>query len=201
LKQVKSLGRDTSKTRTAAETVSAKFWAGPPWISWNQIAEQSALAHHTDLVHTARLFALLNLSFADTVIAFYDAKYHYDVWRPITAIRDAAKGADPTWNPLLPTPADPAYPGAHSALSWAAYVVLASFYGDHNRIKLTSSTLPGVVLRFKSYSAAATDTGLSRIYGGVHYRFDHEAGLHLGDKIARFVLHQARSSAFGMRRT
>jgi membrane-associated phospholipid phosphatase len=204
INEVKSLGQANSTTRTADQTVIAKFWPGPIWIAWNEIAEKSALAHHTDLVHTARLFALLNLSFADTTIAMYDAKYFYHLWRPVTAIREAGSAgnpavtADPTWTPLL-TASDPSYPGAHSAMSGAGAAVLTSFFGKHDPVKVTSDVLPGVVRTFDSYSAAATEAGLSRIYGGVHYRFDHEAGLKLGRDVAKFVLGASKSTQFGLR--
>jgi membrane-associated phospholipid phosphatase len=196
LNEVKSLGQKTSTSRTADQTVIAKFWAPAPWITWNGIAENAALAHHTDLDGSARLFALLNLSFADTTIAFYDAKYHYHLWRPISAIRAAG---DPNWTPLNLTAPDPSYPGAHSALGAAAAAVLASVFGDRDRIAVTSPMLPGVVRTFDSYSAAATETGLSRIYAGVHTRIDHAAGLQMGQEVARFVLDAAGSPGFGLR--
>src|SRR3989440_4007773 len=116
LKEGKSLGQNTSTTRTADQTVIGKFWGAPIWNTWNEIAENAALAHHTNLETTARLFAVLNLSFADSTISFYNAKYHYQLWRPITAIREAntdgnpATVADPTWTPLNATQADPSYP-------------------------------------------------------------------------------------------
>ena len=203
INEVKSLGQKTSKSRTADQTVIAKFWPGPIWITWNEIAEKAALAHHTDLGRTARLFALLNLSLADTTIAFYDAKYHYLVWRPITAILEGDKAAKPpiagdtTWTPLLVTAADPSYPGAHSAISAAGAAVLSSFFGDHDRIQVTSDVLPGVVRSFDGYTAAATEAGLSRIYGGVHTRIDHLAGLRLGQDVAGFVLATAGTPGFG----
>lgn len=203
LNEVKSLGQDSSTSRTADQTIAAKFWPGPIWITWNEIAERSALTHHTDLVRTARLFALLDLTFADTTIAFYDAKYEFSLWRPITAIREAdsdgnaATVGDPTWTPLLATAPDPSYPGAHSAISGAGAAVLSSFFGDHDRITVTSDVLPGVVRTFDSYDAAATEAGLSRIYGGVHTRIDHEAGLRIGHEVAGFVLQQSRSTDFG----
>jgi PAP2 superfamily len=202
--EVKSLGQNTSSTRNADETVAAKFWPGPIWVQWNEIAEASALSHRTDLVRTASLFALLNLSFADTVIAFYDAKYHYLVWRPITAIREgdtdsnAATAGDPNWTPLLATAPDPAYPGAHSAVSAAGASILTSFFGKNDKIKVTSDALPGVVRSFDSYDAAAGEAGLSRIFGGVHTRPDHVAGLQLGRDVARFVLTESRSPGFGL---
>jgi len=202
LDEVRNLGSKTSTTRTADQTVIAKFWPGPIWVTWNEIAETSAITHHADLARTAQLFALLNLSFADTTIAFYDAKYHYLVWRPITAIREGGAGTpavagDPSWTPLLGTAPDPSYPGAHSAISAAGASVLARFFGDQDRLSVTSDVLPGVVRNFDSYSAAATEAGLSRIYGGVHTRLDHVAGVELGNDVAGFVLAESRSSGFG----
>jgi membrane-associated phospholipid phosphatase len=194
LGEVKSLGEKTSTTRTSDQTVAAKFWPGPIWVQWNEIAEKSALTHHTDLARTAQLFALLNLSFADATIAFYDAKYNYLVWRPITAIRESG---DPTWTPLLNTAPDPSYPGAHSAISAAGAAVLAEFFGDADRISVTSDSLPGVVRTFDGYSAAASEAGLSRIYGGVHTRLDHVAGAQLGRDVAAFVLAASDAPGFG----
>ena len=194
LNEVKSLGQNTSTTRTPDQTVIAKFWAGPIWNTWNEIAENAALAHHTNLVTTARLFAALNLSFADSTIAFYDAKYHYQLWRPITAIRLAdtdgnpATVGDPNWTPLAVTAADPSYPGAHSTISATGATVLSAFFGNQDQISVTSDVLPGVVRTFASYNDVATEAGLSRIFAGQHTRIDHEAGLALGHAVAQFVL-------------
>jgi membrane-associated phospholipid phosphatase len=198
INEVQSLGSATSGTRTPEQTEIGKFWSPPIQNFWNQIAQTVALAHHTDLPTTARLFASLNLSFADSAIAFYDAKYAYQLWRPVTAIRLADTDrnpntvADPNWLPLAGnTPADPSYPGAHSTISAAGADVLASFYGDHESFSVTSPALPGVTRSFDSFSAAATEAGLSRIYAGVHTRLDHVAGLTLGHDVANFVLHNA----------
>src|SRR5229473_6437161 len=139
LNEVKSLGQNSSTTRTPDQTVIAKFWAGPIWNTWNEIAENAALAHHTNLETTARLFAVLNLSFADSTIAFYDAKYHYQLWRPITAIRLAdtvgnpATVGDPNWTPLAVTAADPSYPGAHSTISATGATVLSAFFENQDQ--------------------------------------------------------------------
>jgi membrane-associated phospholipid phosphatase len=141
------------------------------------------------------LFASLDLSFADSAIAFYDAKYAYRLWRPVTAIRRAAEDgnantvADPSWLPLSGTTApDPSYPGAHSTISAAGAVVLASVYGDDEHFSLTSPALPGVTRSFDSFSAAAEEAGLSRIFSGQHTRLDHVAGSALGRDVAGFVL-------------
>jgi membrane-associated phospholipid phosphatase len=194
LNEVKSLGQNSSTTRTPDQTVIGKFWGGPIWNTWNEIAENAAQAHHTNLVTTARLFAALNLSFADSAIAFYDAKYDYQLWRPITAIRLAdtdgnpATVGDPTWTPLAVTAADPSYPGAHSTISAAGATVLSAFFGNQDQISVTSDVLPGVVRTFSNYNDVATEAGLSRIYAGQHTRIDHEAGLALGHAVAQFVL-------------
>ena len=194
LNEVESLGQKTSKARTADQTVIAKFWAGPIWNTWNEIAENAALAHHTNLETTARLFAVLNLSFADSTIAFYDAKYHYQLWRPVTAIREAntignpAIAGDPTWTPLAVTALDPAYPSAHGVISGAGAAVLSAFFGNQDQIRLTSDVLPGVVRTFASYNDVATEAGLSRIYAGQHTRIDIEVGSQLGQNVAQFVL-------------
>jgi hypothetical protein len=202
LNEVKSLGQDTSTTRTADETVAAKFWAGPIWNTWNEIADRAALAHNTNLETTSRLFAVLNLTFADSVIAFYDAKYHYAIWRPITAIRlgdtigNMAIVGDPTWSPLAGTPADPSYPGAHSVISEAGATVLSSFFGGDGKIDVTSDVLPGTTRVFDSYQTVANEAGLSRIFAGVHTRIDHKAGLELGRDVAGFVLRSSMRSDF-----
>jgi hypothetical protein len=186
LNEVKSLGQNTSTTRTPQQTVIAKSWAGPPWNTWNEIAENAALAHHTNLETTARLFAVLNLSFADSTIAFYDAKYYYQLWRPITAIRQT----DPTWTPLVVTALDPAYPAAHAVISAAGATVLSAFFGNKDQIRATFDVLPGVVATYTSYSDVATEAGLSRIYAGNHTRIEVDAGYKLGDDVAQFVLHR-----------
>ena len=194
LNEVKSLGQNTSTTRTPDQTVIGKFWAGPIWNTWNEIAENAALAHHTNLETTARLFAVLNLSFADSTIAFYDAKYHYQLWRPITAIRAAntagnpAVVGDPTWTPLAPTAPDPSYPSAHGVISGDEATVLSSFFPKKDQIRVTSDVMPGVVRTFTSYSDVATEAGLSRIYSGQHTRIDIEVGSELGHNVAQFVL-------------
>jgi hypothetical protein len=196
--EVQSLGSAASTTRTAEQTQIGRFWNPPIQNFWNQIAETVALAHHSDLPTTARLFAALNLSFADSAIAFYDAKYTYRLWRPVTAIRLADTDgnpntvADPTWLPLAGnTAADPSYPGAHSTISAAGANVLASFFGDDQNFAVTSSALPGVTRSFTGFDAAAQEAGLSRIFAGQHTRLDHVAGLELGHDVAGFVLHNA----------
>jgi hypothetical protein len=198
LDEVQNLGSATSTTRTAEQTEIGKFWNPPIQNFWNRIADGVVAAHGTDLPTTARLFAALNLSFADSAIAFYDAKYTYRLWRPVTAIRLADSDgnpntvADPGWLPLSGnTAADPTYPGAHSTISAAGADVLDSFFGDKQGFDLTSPALPGVTRSFTGFEAAANEAGVSRIYAGQHFRFDHVAGRELGRDVAGFVLHNA----------
>ena len=205
LNEVKSLGQNTSTTRTADQTVIAKFWAPPIWNTWNEIADRAVTAHHANLETSARLFAVLNLTFADSVIAFYDAKYHYLVWRPVTAIRlgdtigNPAITGDPNWTPLAVTAPDPSYPGAHSTVSAAGARVLASFFGDRGSVDVTSDALAGTVRHFTSYSAIATEAGFSRILAGQHTPLDDAAGQLLGSQVAAFVIRESRSGDFGTR--
>jgi membrane-associated phospholipid phosphatase len=205
LNEVKALGQNTSTTRTADQTVAGKFWAPPIWNTWNEIADRAVTAHHADLETTARLMALLNLTFADSVIAFYDAKYNYLVWRPVTAIRlgnsigNPAIVGDPAWTPLAVTAADPSYPGAHSTVSGAGAAVLATFFPGDSQIDVLSDGLPGTTRTFASYRAIAVEAGLSRIYAGQHTPLDDAAGQLLGKHVADFVLRSARTPDFGTR--
>ena len=199
INEVQSLGEDTSVTRTADQTTIATFWAPPIWNTWNAIADSQVIAHATNLEQASHLFADLNLSLADSTIAFYDAKYTYQLWRPVTAIRagtpanPAVNPANPTWLPQAQggkTAADPSYPAAHSTISAAAATVLAAFYGDHTDVSVTSPVLPGVTRTFPTFQAAANEAALSRILAGQHTRIDTDAGLALGDQVAHFVLDQ-----------
>jgi hypothetical protein len=192
LAQVQSLGQNTSATRTADQTTIGTFWSGGIWDYWNEIAQSASLAHHDSLVQDAQLFAQLNVSLADTVIAFYDAKYTYDVWRPQSAIRSGFPGftANPTWTALGKTPAEPSYPGAHAAVSAAGASVLSSFFhGDAQALTVTSEVMPGTTRQFSGYAAAANEASASRVFAGVHTQLDEDAGQQLGASVARFVLH------------
>jgi membrane-associated phospholipid phosphatase len=192
LNEVKSLGQDVSTTRTADQTAAAKFWASAPiWNTWNQVAQNLAVTRHASLERTATVFANLDLALADATIGLYDAKYHYLVWRPVTAIQlgdttgNPGIVGNPNWTPLAVTAADPSYPGAHSTISQAAAAVLAAFYGQRQHLAIT---LSGVTRTFGSFQAAANEAGLSRIFAGQHTRLDHQAAQLLGAQVAGFVL-------------
>ena len=194
--EVKDLGFIDSTTRTTEQTEIGKFWNGNIQDFWNEIAQTAALAHHLNLEHSAQLFALLNISLADTTIAFFEAKYTYNFWRPVTAVQLADTDGNPqtdpnpTWLPLVKkTAPDPSYPGAHSAISKAGATVLSFYFGDQFTFDVTSESLAGVTRHFSNFSAAAEEAGLSRIYAGQHFRTDHNAGKTLGRKVAESIDH------------
>jgi membrane-associated phospholipid phosphatase len=197
INQVQSLGENTSTTRTPDETTIAKFWAPPIWNTWNEIADGQVISHQSNLENAAHVMETLNQTLADSAIGFYDAKYTYNLWRPVTAIEagtpnnPAVDPANPTWLPQpTTTAADPSYPAAHSTVSEAAATILSAFYGDHVDLTVASDALPGVTRSFSSFQAAADEAGFSRIVAGQHTSIDVNAGDVLGKNIAQFVLGQ-----------
>lgn len=189
LREVKSLGGTNSEARTKDQTEIARFWADgegtvtPPG-HWNRIAQAIATDRKLSLAETARLFALLNVSMADAALVCWECKYRFDVWRPVTALRET----DPTWMPLLPTPPFPAYTSGHSSFSGSAAAALEAFFGT-DRVSFTSTSdgLPGVSRAYTSFRTAAEEAGMSRIYGGIHWQFDNTDGLKCGREIAAHV--------------
>jgi hypothetical protein len=194
--EIQSLGISGGTVATPDEALTGRFWNGAIQNYWNEIAQTASLDRHLTTAEEARLFALLNLSVADGVIAFYDAKYTYNRWRPVTAIRAGGTDAnpeitpDPNWLPEVGnTTPDPAYPGAHAVISAAAAAILtAVLHRDHLDFAVTSEVLPGVERSFASISAAADEATESRIFAGVHFRNDLTTGHRLGRDVADFVL-------------
>ncbi|HEX7793640.1 MAG TPA: vanadium-dependent haloperoxidase, partial [Vicinamibacterales bacterium] len=197
--EVKSFGSATGSARSDDQTTIALFWADgagtetPPG-HWNSIAATVALSRTNTLQQNARLFALLNMAMADAAICAWDAKYRYDFWRPVTAIRNAdADGndlttADPLWQPLIATPPFPEYMSGHSTFSAAAAVVLARFYGTDDVQFMASSDVTPLPRAFSSFSAAANEAAASRLYGGIHFRSAIEDGLTSGTEIGEWVV-------------
>jgi len=208
--EVARFGGLTSPARTADETEIALFWADgggtftPPG-HWNQIAADVALQHGNTPADNARVFALLNIALADAGISAWDAKYEYNVWRPIDAIRRGDSDgndrtpADPAWTPLLKTPPFPAYTSGHSSFSGAADAVLSWFFGPDVPFTNRSDGHTGFTQRplassqiatrsFMSFAQAADEAGRSRIYGGIHFEFDNAVGLAAGRAIGDYVV-------------
>lgn len=195
--QVRRLGAADSTERTAEQTQIARFWADgmgtytPPG-HWNQIAAAIAEAAGGSSAANARALAMLNLAMADAGIATWDAKYFYDLWRPVTAINhgdedgNAGTVDDDDWSSFLITPNFPGYVSGHSSFSGAAARILTGLFGD---VAFTASSvgLPGVVRSFTSFTQAASEAAISRIYGGIHFSFESSTGLAMGDAIAAAV--------------
>lgn len=195
LNEVKLRGAATGASRTPDESQAALFWRETSPLTWNRVARTVALERRYDGWEIARLFALLQLAEADAYIASFETKYHYNFWRPITAVRladtdgNAATTADPAWTPFHPvTPAMPDYNSGHSAAGGAARAVLAQFFGrDDVAFSLTSTSLPGVTRFYASLTQAADENGLSRILVGYHFRLAVNAGRTQGESVGEWV--------------
>jgi hypothetical protein len=198
--EVRDLGSLTSLTRTTDQTELAEFWAGhfdTVATLWNRVADSLAGNPTRSLTENARLFALVNVAMADSVIAVWNAKNTYNTWRPITAIAHAGTydntGAspDPTWRPLLPTPPFQEYPSGHSGVSAAAAAVLASFFGNDTSFSVSSDGVPGVtsdVRSFSSFSDAVAEITVARVAAGIHFRFACDVADQMGDQVAAYTL-------------
>jgi membrane-associated phospholipid phosphatase len=194
----KDLGSVSSTVRSDEQTSIARFWADgagtvtPPG-HWNVIAQDVAGEQGTTLEENARLFALLNIAEADAAIIAWDCKYKFEFWRPVTAIRNGdldppvETEKDANWTPLLVTPPFPEYTSGHSTFSAAAATVLAFFFGGDIPFTTESDDLPGVVRSFSSFTAAAQEAGISRIYGGIHFLSANEAALASGERLGGYV--------------
>jgi membrane-associated phospholipid phosphatase len=184
LAEVRAYGSAASAVRTAWQTETARFWqSDTPVAMWNRVAEDLAEAHHTTLSRNARVLALTNIAMADAMIATFNAKNTYDFWRPVTAI---AATSDPTWSPLLATPAFQEYPSAHSTVSAAPATVLAEFYGNETAFTVTAANMAGVTRNFSSFTGAVQQIEDARVWAGFHYRFSCEDGAALGTNVGEW---------------
>jgi RHS repeat-associated protein len=196
--EVKNYGAINSSSRSSEQTEVALFWADgsgtyTPSGHWNEIAATAASMAGKNLLENARVFAQLNLALADAGIAAWDAKYTYNTWRPITAIRQADKDgnenttADANWLPLVNTPPFPEYISGHSTFSSAAATILTRAFGDNFSFYTSTTGLPEVSRHFASFQQAALEAGESRIYGGIHFQFANRDGQTLGKQIGDYV--------------
>jgi hypothetical protein len=185
--EVKNFGDKNSTVRTAEQTFYAKFWYEFSEIGWNRIAWVVAGKEKTELMRTARLFAMLNIALADSYTAGWDSKFHYNFWRPYTAIHFNNEN---TWEPLMPTPPVQDYPSTHSVLGNAGATVLTYFYGNNYAFafKSTSSPSPDQERSFKSFLKAADENADSRVMAGIHFRFATKAGQEMGNKIGKYMI-------------
>jgi len=207
--EVNDHGARVSASRTPDQTEIGVFWAydrggmGPPPILYNQLVRVIAAQQGNTLADNARLFALINIAQADAGIVCWAAKYQYNFWRPITAVRAASLDGNPAttedsgWEPLgAPgqpvrpdfTPPFPSYPSGHASFGAAVIRVLQRFYGrDNLAFTLTSDELPSAPRQFQSLSQADEENALSRVYLGVHWIFDQRAGQQSGWAVGDYV--------------
>ena len=194
--EIKSLGGKASSKRTARQTEDAQFWLITGPVSYYPIARQLVAAKGMNVLDSARFMALASAAVADSFIAVFDAKYHYEFWRPITAIRNGDIDGNPdteieaTWQPIDITPMHPEYPCAHCIQSGAAAGVIEAVFGtmDIPEVSMVSSTLPGVSHRWTNIGMFADEIANARIWAGFHYRFSARVGADMGRKIGRYVV-------------
>jgi hypothetical protein len=193
--EVKLLGSANSPYRPQDRTDVARFYAASsPVQVWNSAARQVSADHGLTLSENARLFGQLAMAMADASIVCWDNKFTYSFWRPLTAIRaghldgNARTDSDSAWVPLITTPGHPSYPSGHATVSGAARRILEHVFGkDGHDIVLTTPSLP-TVLSYTAFDEITADIDDARIYGGIHFRFDQEAGAHQGRHVGSYVL-------------
>jgi hypothetical protein len=207
--EIKLIGGDditTPSTRTPDQTQIGLFWIESSPLAWNRLARAVSVDRGFDLWENARLFGLLNLAMADGYIASWEAKYHYKFWRPITAIRlgdtdgNPRTEVDTTWTPLQFTYPMPDHDSGHATQGGVAAEILAQVFGtDDISFTACSTTLPAgqtctdptpVLRTYSSFSQAADENAVSRIYIGIHFRNAVEEGVRHGRKIAAYAVHK-----------
>lgn len=194
--EVKDIGSLGSTTRSAEQTIAARFWAQAPVQQARGSFRKFVLDHGLDVVQAARFLAMVSVSYADGFIACGDAKYHYAFWRPITAIRagdtdgNEATVGDATWSTLLPaTPNHPEYPSAHPCLTPSAGIVISRFLGTEEIDFTVPSLVTGVADRHYATATELTyDVSNARIWGGIHFRSAVEDGAQIAKRTANYVL-------------
>jgi hypothetical protein len=203
--EIKEVGALNSTTRTPDETDAAIFWQDHVFALWNRVFRTLAVSRHLDLVDSARLFAAENLAAADAAIGCWNDKYHWNSWRPITAIREAASDgnrateADPTWTPLfdpstpvaappaLVTPPFPEHPSGHNCAAGSIIHTLRYFFGTDKVAFSASSNKSGTTRTFYRLSDTLEENINARVWAGIHFRTADVQGEALGEKVARYL--------------
>ncbi|MBC7854253.1 MAG: vanadium-dependent haloperoxidase [Pirellulaceae bacterium] len=201
--EVMLLGRFDSPFRPQDRTDVARFYAAAtPVQVFNSAARQVSAAQGKSLSENARIFALLAMAMGDAAIAGWETKYHYNFWRPVSAIQNGdldgnrKTDRDPGWLPLIPTPAFPGYASGHATVSGAARAVLGRAFGkDGHAVTLTHPAAPGIVLDYTAWNEITDDIDDARVYGGIHFRFDQETGARQGRHVGKYILRNYLRSA------
>jgi len=194
--EIKAIGAKNSAQRTAEQTALAKFWeATAPAVYW-PVARSVAAVPGREVTANARLMAIAGMAMDDALIAVFDAKYAYNFWRPITAIRSGdldgndATERDPSWTPFIDTPMHPEYPCAHCIVSASLGTVLEAELGGRPApiLSSASSTAGGAVRTWNSVGEFVQEVAVARIYDGVHYRNSTEVGTAMGKQIGELAV-------------
>jgi hypothetical protein len=201
--EIKDYGGQHSDKRTAQQTETARFWLVGPPVAYHPFVRKLVIAKQMDTVDSARFFALVSVALNDAIISVLDAKYHYNFWRPITAIRNGdidgnpATGRDATWQPIAPTPMHPEYPCAHCIQSGSVAGVIKTVLGggDIPEIAITSPTAPGVTHRWTNMAAFTEEVANARIWAGFHYRFSTRVGTEMGLEIGEYAVNTVMQPA------
>jgi hypothetical protein len=201
--EVKEMGRDTSVLRTEDQTDLCLFAAATSGTYvWNRVAIDLAANDGFELSDNARLLATLNLAMADSVIACWDAKYFFEFWRPVTAIRlEDADGDgnpdDPDWTPLVVTPAHPEYTSGHSSNYGAAATVLAAYFGEDTPFILESQADPTWVRFYPNFAAAIDEVADARVFAGIHFRTACDDAVATSSEIAIYIMENSMGRIHG----
>jgi hypothetical protein len=193
--EVMTVGSLTSTERAPDRASVALFYAADsPTQAFNQAARQVAVERGDTLSENARALALVNMAISDSLVASFLNKYHYNFWRPETAIHagdtdgNSKTDADPNYAPFIVTPCFPSYPSNHGSAGNGAAEVLRRLYGEAGHsITLTNPTVPNIVLQYSSFKQITGDISDARVYGGIHFRTDQEAGADLGRAVGTSV--------------
>ena len=193
--EIKALGARSNSKRTPEQTEIARFWEATNPIVYLPIAYSVAAMPGRDPAANARFLAVLSMAVDDALGAVFDAKYTYNFWRPVTAIRNGdidgndATERDTSWLPFIDTPMHPEYPCAHCIVAGTVGAVLKAFLADKPSPKLTatSPTAPNKPRSWANPDEFVKEVALARIYDGVHYRTSTEVGTAMGIKIGEFA--------------
>jgi hypothetical protein len=168
--------------------------ASSPTLVLNQAVQQVAKEQGRSLSENARALAVMNIAMNDSLVASFLNKYHYNFWRPETAIHagdtdgNPKTDPDPSFVPFVTTPCFPSYPSNHGSAANSAAEVLRRIYGEGGHfMTLSNSTVPDIVLQYTTFKQITDDISDARVYGGIHFRSDQVAGERLGRAIGKAV--------------
>lgn len=194
-REVMTVGSVDSSSRPQDRTDVARFFAAASAAyAWNTAVQQVSAVLGGSLSQNARAFALINMAISDGLVSSMETKYHYPFWRPVTAIRagdldgNPHTDSDTAWTPLITTPSFPSYPSAHASASYAARRVAELLFDSRGcAFTLTHPAVPGLTLNYTSFRELTEDIDDARVYGGIHFRFDQQAGGRQGRRVGRYI--------------